>query len=162
VGPCGNTLQDGIAIFPRLAQTMLGVNTCDNHIYANGYVNIPGQTEPASCNGGVKPVDANGNSTDPNLSGEVFGGFDPSTGRASNRHMWRVMGMIDLAKGGCGFLSPSTTPQTDPSCYPGNNGLQQYGGTPTSATQPNSGTAGGGGGCFFPDVWGGIWGGGGA
>ena len=29
VGPCGNTLQDGMALFPRLAQTMLGVNTCD-------------------------------------------------------------------------------------------------------------------------------------
>ena len=75
-GPCGNTLQDGIALFPRLAQTMLGVQTCDYHIYANGYYNVPGITEPGSC-GAV--VNASGNPTNPNLNGEVFDSFDPST-----------------------------------------------------------------------------------
>jgi virulence factor Mce-like protein len=161
-GPCGNTLQDGIALFPRLAQTMLGVNTCDMHIYANGYYNVPGVTEPGSptCQ---SPVDANGNAADPNLTGEVFGDFSPNTGKAGNRHMWRVMGMIDLGKAGCGFFSPSTTQQNASSCYPGDNGLSQYGGTPTSAAQPNSSTASGSGsGGFLQDLLGTIWGGGGA
>jgi virulence factor Mce-like protein len=159
-GPCGNTLQDGIALFPRLAQTMLGVNTCDMHIYANGYYNVPNVTEPAACQ---SPVDANGNAVDPNLTGEVFGDFSQSTGKAGNRHLWRVMGMIDLGKAGCGFFSPSTTAQNSAACYPGDNGLSGYGGTPTSAAQPNSNTASGSGsGGFLQDLLGNIWGGGGA
>src|ERR1035437_6074663 len=45
----GSPLQDGIALFPRLAQVMLGVNTCDMHIYGNGYANVPGTTEANTC-----------------------------------------------------------------------------------------------------------------
>ena len=37
-----SALQDGVALFPRLAQVMLGVNNCDMHIYGNGYSNTSG------------------------------------------------------------------------------------------------------------------------
>lgn len=158
---CGNTLQDGIALFPRLAQVMLGVNTCDNHIYANGYYNVPNVTEPGTC---TPPVNASGNAVDPNLNGEVFGNFDPATGKAGNRHLWRVMGMIDLGKAGCGLLTPTTDLQTAGNCYPGADGLSGYGGNQypnaPSATSgaPNSAAGGG----PLQDLWSSLVGGGGA
>lgn len=130
-------IRDGIAIFPRLAQVMLGVNSCDDHIYANGYRNTPGTTEPATC-----PTPGVG--TDPTLRGEVFSGLSGSStnkyGQVSqNRHLWRVMGMIDITGGQlgtgsitCGLLTPSSAPETDrlhrptSACYPGSTGLEPY------------------------------------
>ena len=158
VGPCGNTLQDGVALFPRLAQSQLGVNTCDDHIYANGYHNIPGITEPGSC---PNPVDANGNTTDPTLQGEAFG-FHPD-GTAANRHLWRIMGMIDLGNSSCGLINPTTAKASQ--CTPGSNGLSQYGGAPTSSSGSNSGTASSGAsgnGGFWSNLWSSVVGGNGA
>src|ERR1700694_5455964 len=95
----GSPIQDGIALFPRLAQTMLGINTCDMHIYSNGYRNIPGGpggTEPATCpNPLSNPSDPNSNAADPTLSGEIFTGH-PAPHRVSrDRHFWRIMGMTE-------------------------------------------------------------------
>jgi virulence factor Mce-like protein len=155
---CGYSLQDGVALFPRLAQVMLGVNTCDDHIYANGYHNIPGVTEPASC---PNPVDASGNSTDPNLSGEVFGHFDPNTGVAGNRHLWRVMGMIDTGNAQCGLLNPSTAPLA--SCAAGpNNGLAPYTPSSSASSSSTSGSSSSSSGGFWQNLWSNLTGGGGA
>ena len=117
---CAPGIQDGVALFPRLSQVMLGVNRCDDHIYANGYHNnpvgkpspindgTPPGTEPSTCN---SPIDANGNATNPTLNGEVFGQFDANSGKAGNRHLWRVMGMIDIGNAQCGLLNPTTAPE---------------------------------------------------
>ena len=163
-------ITDGIALFPRLAQVMLGVNSCDNHIYANGYRNKPGVTEPASC-----PTPGDG--TDPTLRGEVFSGISgTSTNKfgniSNNRHLWRVMGMIDLTGGQlgtgsitCGLLTPSSSPETDPAhhptaaCYPGNTGLEPYQdirpGTASMSSSSPGGVAG-----FFSGLWNDLLGGG--
>jgi virulence factor Mce-like protein len=153
----GSPLQDGIALFPRLAQVMLGMNTCDMHIYGNGYHNVPtgpNATEAATTVGGTtacpNPVDANGNATDPNLSGEVFGGHpapgDPNT---KQRHMWRVMGMIETGDISCGLVAPSTTALTNGTCSepPGatQTGFEKY--KPTTAATRSSG------GNFFQQLW---------
>jgi hypothetical protein len=155
----GSTLQDGIALFPRLAQVMLGMNTCDMHIYGNGYHNVPSgtnSTELATSVGGTtacpNPVDANGNATDPNLSGETFGGHPGPLALtpATQRHMWRVMGMIETGDISCGLVAPSTTALTAGTCS-----------EPAGATQtgfepyrPSSGaTNSSGGGNFFTQLW---------
>jgi virulence factor Mce-like protein len=100
----GSSLQDAVALFPRLAQVMQGINTCDMHIYANGYSNVPGQTEPASC---PNPVDANGNATDPSLSGEIFTGHPANNTVPRDRHLFRVMGMASTADIPCALALPT-------------------------------------------------------
>jgi virulence factor Mce-like protein len=165
VGPCGNTLQDGIALFPRLAQSQLGINSCDMHIYSSGFYNIPGQTEPPNCPHPLKdPNNPKSDASSPNLGGEVFGNVNPTTGKSNNRHLWRVMGMLDLGKAGCSLLNPTTT--TVSACFPGSNGLAQYGGSPPWASNASPGGTvagdGGGGGGFFQDLWSAVAGGGGA
>jgi virulence factor Mce-like protein len=159
----GSPLQDGIALFPRLAQVMLGVNTCDMHIYGNGYYNVPGVTEAATTVGGStpcpNPVDANGNATDPNLSGEVFGGH-PGGGALTpvkQRHLWRVMGMIETGDTTCGLVAPSTQALNNSGgvCSEPNGfvtGFEKY--KPSSSASKNSG------GNFFSQLWSDIFGGG--
>lgn len=131
----GAAINDAINLFPRLSQVMIGVNSCDYHKYANGYVNIPGQTEPASCPG--SPVNAAGNATNPQLQGEVFTGQvlgNPAMNNkvSRDRHLWRVMGMVDASGGangsgslGCGlFTNPGDQPTSN--CYPGDIGTARY------------------------------------
>jgi virulence factor Mce-like protein len=101
----GSPLQDAVALFPRLTQMMLGVNTCDMHIYGNGYYNVPGQTEPSSC---ASPVTGNGNATDPTLSSEIFTGHPANNTVPSDRHYFRVMGMADSADIPCALAWPTT------------------------------------------------------
>jgi virulence factor Mce-like protein len=151
----GSPLQDGIALFPRLAQVMVGLNTCDMHIYGNGYHNTPGVTEPAAANC-PSPVDANGNATDPNLSGEIFTGH-PANGAVSvNRHLWRVMGMIETGDISCGLVAPSTQALTAGACSEPagatQTGFEKYRHTTTA-----SGRSGGN---FFQQLWTDIFGGG--
>jgi virulence factor Mce-like protein len=97
----GSPLQDGVALFPRLAQVMLGLNTCDMHIYANGYKNQPGVTEPATCQ-------APGDNVDPALTTEGFTGHPAGNAVPRDRHYWRVMGMIETGDIPCTLVSPST------------------------------------------------------
>jgi virulence factor Mce-like protein len=103
----GSPLQDGVALFPRLAQVMLGLNNCDMHVYANGYQNQPGATEQASptCQA---PTDASGNAVDPALLTEGFTGHPAGNAVPKDRHYWRVMGMIETADIACSLVSPST------------------------------------------------------
>jgi len=152
----GSPLQDGIALFPRLAQVMLGVNKCDMHIYGNGYSNVPGPTEASFC---PNPVDASGNATDPNLSGEVFGGH-PAGGAltpANQRHLWRVMGMIETSDIACGLVAPSTAPLTSGACSEPagatQTGFEKYKPTGGGATKSSGGN-------FFQQLWSDIFGGG--
>jgi virulence factor Mce-like protein len=151
----GSPLQDGIALFPRLAQVMLGVNTCDMHIYGNGYANVPGTTEANTC---PNPVDASGNATDPTLSGEVFGGH-PAPGAltpTNQRHLWRVMGMLETSDITCGLVAPSTAALTSGTCSEPagatTTGLEKY--------KPSSAASKGSGGNFFQQLWGDVFGGG--
>src|SRR5258708_18036959 len=107
----GSPLQDGIALFPRLAQVMLGVNTCDQHIYANGYYNVPGTTEPASCPSALaNPSDPNSNAASPNLTGEAFTGHPANGALSNNRHLWRVLGMIETSDTNSRLGAPRTHP----------------------------------------------------
>jgi len=114
-------LQDGINLLPRLSQVMLGANRCDTHIYANGYRNIPGTTEAKGCAA----------LTMGSLQGEKFTGT-PAPGKVSSdygdKHLWRVMGIIDPGQPSCGIISPSNNSlgQQNPACNPGDNGLGPY------------------------------------
>jgi virulence factor Mce-like protein len=117
------TIRDGINLFPRLAQTMLGVNTCDYHIYASGYYNVPGVTEPDTC---TSPIDANGNPVDPTLSSEQFTGKPAPGVKPDDRHLWRVMGMIEPGSSQCALVNPTTA--DNKTCYPGDAGLAPWGG----------------------------------
>ena len=101
----GSPLQDAVALFPRLAQVMQGINTCDMHIYGTGYYNIPGQTEPGNC---PNPVAANGNATDPTLSGEIFTGHPGNNAAPRDRHFLRIMGMTGTSDVPCALVSPTT------------------------------------------------------
>jgi hypothetical protein len=101
----GSPLQDAVALFPRLSQVMLGVNWCDMHIYGNGYYNVPGQTESSSC---PKVVDANGNATDPTLSGEIFTGHPANGAVPRDRHYLRLMGQSSSQDIPCAAVAPST------------------------------------------------------
>jgi virulence factor Mce-like protein len=104
----GSPLQDGVALFPRLAQVMLGLNNCDMHIYANGYRNQPGVTEQAgTCQA---PADANGNAVDPALVTEGFTGHPAGNAVPRDRHYWRVMGMIETSDISCALVAPTTSP----------------------------------------------------
>jgi hypothetical protein len=157
----GSPLQDGIALFPRLAQVMLGLNTCDMHIYGNGYYNVPGVTEAATTVGGStpcpSPVDANGNATDPNLSGEVFGGHPGPNALtpANQRHLWRVMGMIETSDLTCGLVAPSTAALTSGACSEPmgatQTGFEKY--RPSNAATRSSG------GDFLLQLWTDVFGG---
>ena len=144
----GSAIDDAVNLFPRLAQVMIGVNSCDAHIYANGYHNVPGQTEASTC---PAAVDANGNATQAaiTLQGEVFTGQvlgNPAMYNevSHDRHLWRIMGQVD-AQGGqngsgslaCGlFTNPGNQPTN--TCYPGDIGTARY--QPTSSGP--SGSAG--------------------
>jgi hypothetical protein len=75
------------------------------HVYGNGYHNVPGQTEPSSC---PNPVDANGNATDPSLSGEIFTGHPTNNAVPTDRHLFRVMGMASSADIPCALVVPTT------------------------------------------------------
>jgi phospholipid/cholesterol/gamma-HCH transport system substrate-binding protein len=145
----GPAIDDAINLFPRLSQVMIGVNTCDYHKYANGYVNIPGQTESATkCT--QAPVNAAGNAANPTLQGEVFTGQvlgNPALRNqvSHDRHLWRVMGMIDASGGQTGngslpcglFTNPGDQPTS--TCYPGSIGTDIY--KPTSSSSgPSSST----------------------
>lgn len=101
----GSPLQDAVALFPRLAQVMQGINTCDMHIYGTGYYNTPGQTEPSSC---PNPVAGNGNATDPTLSGEIFTGHPANNAVPKDRHFLRIMGMTSTNDIPCALVSPTT------------------------------------------------------
>jgi virulence factor Mce-like protein len=144
----GPAIDDAVALFPRLSQVMIGVNTCDYHIYANGYHSTPGTTEPsAHC---TAPVNGAGSATNPTLQGEVFTGQvmgNPAMYNkvARDRHLWRVMAQLDTQGGqngsgslGCGlFTNPGDQPTS--SCYPGDIGTSRY--APPAA--PSSGTSSG-------------------
>jgi len=131
----GAPIDDAVSLFPRLSQVMIGVNTCDYHIYANGYHNVPGVTEPSTCTGQV--VNPDGSAANPTLQGEVFTGQvigNPAMYNkvSPDRHLWRVMAQLD-AKGGvnntgsvpCGlFSNPGNQPTS--SCYPGSIGTDVY------------------------------------
>jgi hypothetical protein len=157
----GSTLQDAVALFPRLAQVMQGINTCDMHIYANGYHNVPGVTEPSTC---PNPVDANGNATDPSLSGETFTGHPANNTVPTDRHLFRVMGMASSADIPCALAlptvrslaSPPTTgaPAAEAAAHPCSvqanttTGFEKYLPVPQHATntQPSSGN-------FLQQLW---------
>ena len=128
-------IDDAVALFPRLSQVMIGVNSCDYHVYANGYHNVPGVTEPSSCTG--QALNADGSAANPTLQGEVFTGQvlgNPAMYNkvSRDRHLWRVMAQLD-AKGGatgngslpCGlFTNPGDQPTS--TCYPGSIGTDVY------------------------------------
>jgi virulence factor Mce-like protein len=105
----GAPLQDAVALFPRLAQVMLGINTCDMHIYSNGYRNVPGTTEAGSCpNPLSNPADPNSNAADPSLSGEAFTGHPAANTVPTDRHFWRIMGMTSSVDIPCATVAPTT------------------------------------------------------
>jgi hypothetical protein len=105
----GSPIQDGVALFPRLAQVFTGVNWCDMHIYSNGYYNVPGQTERASCpNPLSNPSDPNSNAADPTLSGEAFTGHPAPNTVPTDRHFWRIMGMTSGVDVPCATVAPTT------------------------------------------------------
>ncbi|HXA42781.1 MAG TPA: MlaD family protein [Candidatus Solibacter sp.] len=154
----GSPLQDGIALFPRLAQVMLGVNTCDQHIYANGYYNVPGTTEPASCPSAlINPSDPNSNAASPNLTGEAFTGHPGNGALSNNRHLWRVMGMIETSDTNCGLVAPSTQPLNGGSCSVPASSVTGFEGYKPSSSSASSSS---GGGNFFQQLWNSIFGGG--
>ena len=151
-------LQDGVNLFPRLSQVMLGVNRCDTHVYGNGYSNTPGQTENAAC------PQANGT-----LAGEGFTGQPAPNQVPRDRHLWRVMGQLDPDQPTCGILSTTggpgdMLPPSDPGCSPGNNGLDPYQGPRKGATVTPSGQTSGssGFGGFLQQFLGDFFGGGNA
>ena len=122
------TIRDGINLFPRLAQTMLGVNNCDFHVYATGYYNVPGLTEPSTCAPAVRNNDPN-QPVDPTLSSEPFTGKPAPNTLHQDRHLWRVMGMLETSDLQCAVLNPTTRSNGGPTgCYPGDAGLAPWGG----------------------------------
>jgi virulence factor Mce-like protein len=154
----GAAIDDAVALFPRLAQVMIGVNTCDHHIYANGYRNDnrPGCT-PTTM--------SDGTAANPTLQGEVFTGQvmgNPAMyNRVSqDRHLWRVMGMIDAGGGvnatgsaGCGLFTDRNSSRTS-NCYPGSDGLDRY----RPAGQPSGGPSGSAAGAGKPaSFWSNLW-----
>lgn len=160
----GAAIDDAVSLFPRLAQVMIGVNSCDYHVYANGYHNEPGKTEPTSCPGQV--VDASGNAANPTLQGEVFTGQvlgNPAMYNkvSHDRHLWRVMGQLD-AKGGnggsgstqCGLFTNRGNQATS-SCYGGDNGLQRYqpASSGPSGSTGGAGTSSGHTASFWTNLW---------
>ena len=152
-------IRSGTDIFPRLAQVMLGTNQCDMHIYSN-YVNVPGVTEPAFCKNPVLP---NGQAADPTLASEPFSGALGPSKLPQDRHMWRVMGMLDNTVG-CGLVSPGSLKPGTPAwaaCDPGNNGLAPYQVNKQATSSGASGSAATPGG-FFQQLWNDITGGAGA
>jgi hypothetical protein len=139
-----------VALFPRLSQVMIGVNNCDYHVYANGYKNTPGVTEPATCPG--QTVNPDGSAANPTLQGEVFTGQvmgNPAMyNRVSpDRHMWRVMAQLDTTGGqngsgstGCGlFTNPGDQPTSN--CYPGAIGTENYRPAAAKTATPKSSTS---------------------
>lgn len=155
----GSPLQDGIALFPRLAQVMVGVNACDMHIYSNGYYNVPGATESPSCaNPLANPADPNSNAANPTLSNEAFTGHPGANALSTDRHFWRIMGMTDTTDTTCGLANPSTQPLIGGTCSPpanGNTGFQRYKATsgPAAITPARSGG-------FLEQLWSDLTGGG--
>jgi virulence factor Mce-like protein len=151
-------LQDGINLFPRLSQVMLGANRCDTHIYANGYHNTPGTTESAGCSALALG----------SLQGERFAGH-PTPGKASadygDRHLWRVMGILDPAPN-CGITSPGSMKPTDAQCSPGNSGLGNFSpnhsSNATSLSSSNSAVASAAEPNFFQMLWSDLFGSGNA
>jgi virulence factor Mce-like protein len=153
-GAPGPAVQDGIDLLPRLAQVMIGANGCDTHIYAN-YRNIPGTTEPAACPPAGSPLD------------DPFGGSEQAKGNSTtggNRHLWRVMGMFDVAQGAkCGDLIPGGMAPSAAACAPGTNGTEPYqagakastatGGLPASGGTASRPAARGGSTNFFAQLW---------
>ncbi|MFN2462556.1 MAG: MlaD family protein [Candidatus Dormibacteria bacterium] len=143
----GPAIDDAVALFPRLAQVMIGVNSCDAHIYANGYVNVPGVTEPRTCQ---SPLNPDGRTAaNPTLSGEIFTnqvmGNPAMYGKVhADRHLWRVMDQLDASGGAnntgstsCGlFTDPAGKPT--PNCYPGTTGTENY--APPAGTANSSAT----------------------
>jgi hypothetical protein len=128
---------------------MLGANRCDTHIYANGYQNVPGTTENAAC-----PA------ADGSLRGEAFTGTPAAGTVPSDRHLWRVMGMLEAvgshAKANCGIVTPDILAPSDAACAPGDNGLGPYqgpSGSPSvssSSVAPSNGNA-------ATSFWGQVW-----
>jgi virulence factor Mce-like protein len=154
----GSPLQDGINLFPRLAQVMLGINACDSHIYTNGYYNVPGATESGSCaNPLSNPADPNSNAADPTLSSEAFTGHVVNA-IPTDRHFWRVMGMTASADIPCSTVAPTTAPLKGGSCSaPANatTGFEKYkssSGTGAVGAPQSPG--------FFQQLWSDITGGG--
>jgi len=162
----GLAIDDAINLFPRLSQVMIGVNSCDYHIYANGYHNVPGQTEPASCAGGVQNPD--GSAANPTLAGEVFTGQVMGNPQMYNkvsrdRHLWRVMAQLDATNGAgstgstkCGlFTNPGNQPTS--SCYPGSIGTDIYkppaSGTSKSGAAPSGAPASTSKASFWGNLW---------
>ena len=177
VDPNGPTaLRNGIAIFPRLAQTMLGTNRCDDHIYTNGYFNVPGVTEPASCPSPVtnpatmKPGGGRLVAADPALSIEGFSAQSgpnlsgiPNNYVSQDHHLWRVMGMVAPDEAQCGLKSPGMSPSSV--CSPGNTGISAYsppsptGSATVSGATASTSTSDGGPFGFFGRLWSDLFGG---
>jgi virulence factor Mce-like protein len=162
----GSPLQDAVALFPRLTQMMLGTNWCDMHIYGNGYYNQRGVTERASC---PSPVDANGNATDPTLSGELFTGHPANGAVPTDRHFFRVMGMAESADIPCTLAWPTTQSLKNPvptapiKGRPGPCSVQPNTVTGFERYQPGSAGAlntSGSGGNFLQQLWNDVMGGG--
>jgi virulence factor Mce-like protein len=162
----GSPIQDAVALFPRLAQTFVGINWCDMHIYSNGYYNVPGQTERATCpNPLSNPADPNSNAADPTLSGEAFTGHPAANSVPTDRHLWRIMGMTSGVDIPCSTVGPSTAtdrqglggPLKDGGCSAprnGTTGFDRY--KPGSPGALNTTGLGG----FFDQLWNDITGGG--
>ncbi|MHB8507081.1 MAG: MlaD family protein [Candidatus Dormibacteria bacterium] len=128
IGPNAKpVIADGIDLFPRLAQVMIGGYACDTHIYAN-YQNVPGQTEAAQC-------PASGTALTDRFGGSEQAKGDSSSG--GNRHLWRVMGQFSAQDAQCGLSSPNSSPPSV--CSPGTTGQEGYaapkGGTPASSAK---------------------------
>jgi virulence factor Mce-like protein len=174
----GSPIQDGLNLLPRLAQVMVGINTCDMHIYSNGYYNVPGVTESPSCaNPLANPSDPNSNASNPSLSNEAFTGH-PAPGQLStDKHFWRIMGMSSSLDIPCGTVAPSTksliagavapTPPPPPQalvpCSPQagtNTGFQRYKAGSPAASVPSSQSSGGSSGGFLQQLWNDLTGGG--
>jgi virulence factor Mce-like protein len=160
----GSPLQDGVNLFPRLAQVMLGINSCDMHIYSNGYHNVPGATESASCpNPLSNPADPNSNAADPTLSSEVFSGHPAPNTVPTDRHFWRIMGMTSSRDIPCATVAPSTQTLANDGSSPtpcsapvnGNTGFQRYKATSGSAAISPSRSGG-----FLEQLWNDLTGGG--
>jgi virulence factor Mce-like protein len=158
-------INDAISLFPRLAQVMIGVNSCDYHVYANGYHNTPGVTEPGAptCTG--SSLDTAGKAANPTLQGEVFTGQvmgNPAMYNkvSKDRHLWRVMGMVDAQGGSAGnsgslscglFTNPGNNPSS--SCYPGSTGTTRYQPPASSGATGAAGTGSTHPASFWSNLW---------
>ncbi|MEA2683566.1 MAG: phospholipid/cholesterol/gamma-HCH transport system substrate-binding protein [Chloroflexota bacterium] len=151
----GAAIDDAINLFPRLSQVMIGVNSCDFHKYANGYVNVPGQTEPASC--------ASQSAQGEVFTGQVMGNPALYNQVSKDRHLWRVMGMVDTNGGSAGsgsltcglFTNPGNNPSS--TCYPGSIGTDPY--KPAASSSGTTGSAGSSnsGGTHPASFWNNLW-----